>query len=247
VTEDSLIEQEISQYFAEFNPTAKQLGRLVTLVRGVHKWYGIEYGNAVEQATLVMAPGELSQLTPAAFDLLKRCRNHIWAFKVRLEDEYGVFYKETYEKLLDSLLSLGLIAEATQRQKLKGSRTVDELRSLLEVRGLPTKGKKDVLVNRIIECSSQAELDALVTDVILFRTTEEGDYAIQLIGELRWRVQKAFASAAIGTMRYFKDKQSPPTLPPGVLYDDGEVRITEEEVKQAAAELDLLLRQDEQE
>ena len=228
-------ELDVSEYFAEFNPTQKQLKRLASLVKSVHRVWGSDYW-AAERATLVIAPGELSQLTPAAYDLLKRCQGRTWAFKVQLEEKYGVFHKQTYGELFNLLLSLGLIVEATPRQKLKGRKTVKELCLLLKAKHLPIKGKKDELVDRAVKHLSPAELDALVADVILFRTTEAGEQATQVIDELRHRMSTSFFEAAKGTVKYSKAKEEPPpVLPPGVLYEDKELdfTITEADVDRA--------------
>ena len=236
-------ELDVSEYFAEFNPTRKQLKRLAGLVKSVHKVWGSDYSNygsrAAERSTLVIAPGELSQLTPAAYDLLKRCHGRIWAFKVQLEKKYGVFHKQTYGELFNLLLSLGLIVEATPRQKLKGSKTVKELCLLLKARHLSIKGKKDELVDRAVKHLSPAELDAFVTDVLLFRTTEMGDQSIQVIEDLRRRMFTAFYEAVRGTVVYSEVREEPSSgFPPGVLYEDKELgfTITEADVDRAIEE-----------
>ena len=221
-----MTEPNVSQWFVEFEPTPKQLRKLATLLKGIHTRWGIDYGDSFIEATLVVAPGELSQLTPAAYDLLKRCQNRIWEFKVGLDEEYGVFHKQTYGELFDLLLSLGLIVKATLRQRLKGSKKVEELRVLLKSKGLSNKGKKDKLVDRVLQSFSQEEQQSLVTDVILFRTTEAGDRAVQTIQELFPKMLSAFLDAVGGTMQHFEtEKETPPDLPPGVFYDDGEVRM----------------------
>ena len=223
-----MTEPNVSQWFVEFEPTPKQLRKLATLLKGIHTRWGIDYGDSFIEATLVVAPGELSQLTPAAYDLLKRCQNRIWEFKVGLDEEYGVFHKQTYGELFDLLLSLGLIVKATLRQRLKGSKNAEELRVLLKSKGLSNKGKKDELVDRVLQSLSQEEQQSLLTDVILFRTTEAGDRAVQTIQELFPKMLRAFCDAVGGTMQYFEaEKETPPDLPPGVFYDDGKVRTTE--------------------
>jgi hypothetical protein len=239
----AMTETDVSSYFAQFNPTQQQLKKLTSLVHKARKVWGHDYSNygqsAAEEAMLVVAPGELSQLTPAAYRLLKRCEGRIWAFKAHLGQEYDSFCKQTYEELFDLLLSLGLIAEATPRHKLKGSRTVKQLRSLLEAKGLSVKGKKEVLVDRIVNHIAPAELDVLIAHVVLFHTTGAGDQAIRVIDELHQRMRFAFFEAVRGSLRHFETtEKSLPSLPPGVLYDDGDVRITEEDVRLAIAEWD---------
>ena len=235
MNQQPLTVSDIVPYFAEFDPTQKQLKKLLRLLKSVQKSW--DYGrNAIEEATLIVAPGELSRLTIGAYQLLKRCQSRVWALKRRYEEQYGYPNKGKYGDLFNLLLSIGLIADVTPRDKLKGSMTVRDLKALLKDYELPTKGKKDQLVDRVVANLSKTELEALVADVILFRTTEAGDQAIQTLRGVHSRMLTAFPSARFGTSTYFQaEKESPPTLPPGVLYDDGEVRITEADVDRAIA------------
>lgn len=227
-------EPDVSCYFAEFNPTPKQLKRLTRLLRSVHKWWGVDYGDAIIQATLVVAPGDLTRLTPGATHLLARCRDRLREFKSGLDRQYDPFHKQAYRDLFSLLLDLRLIAHASSPQKLAGSTTVTDLRLLLKAKGLSDKGKKDDLVSRVVANCSSDELDRMVAGVILYRTTPAGDHALQAITDLQERMGQAFTAAVAGTMTYFEARKEPaPTLPPGVYYDDGDVRITEEDIQRA--------------
>lgn len=228
-----MTEPDIRQYFEEFAPTPKQLKELVRLIRSVHKSWGVDFGNALIEATLVLAPGSVSQLSPCAHDLLKRCQNRVWEFRVRLDARYNPFGRETYAQLFTLLVSLRLISDATSRDKVRGSNTVSHLRSSLRSMRLSNKGRKEDLVDRVVENLTSEELKALVSGVILYRTTDAGDRALGAVKELHPRVQTAFYAAVVGTREYFEHRQRRAEPPPGVLYDDGEVRITENDVAHA--------------
>jgi hypothetical protein len=223
-------EPDIGPYFEEFTPTPKQLRALVRLVRSAHKSWGIDFGNAFIEATLVLAPGDLSRLSPSAYDLLKRCQSRVWEFRVRLDERYRPFGNETYGQLFTLLVSLGLISDATSRHKLRGSNTVSDLRSWLRSRGLSSGGRKEELVDRVVENLAPEELEAQVSGVILYGTTGAGDKALGALRDLRPRVQAAFYAAVVGTRERFEHQQRPAELPAGVLYHDGDVRITEDDV-----------------
>jgi hypothetical protein len=236
------VQRDISHFFSEFRPTDGQLARLVSLLKGVHKQRGMDFGDSFIQATLIIAPEDLSRLTPSAYHLLKRCQGRVWEFKVQFGEQYGAFCTETYQELFDLLLSLGLIQEATLTQKLKGSRKVSELRGLLQSEGLSDKGKKDDLVARISASFAQKELSDLVSGIILYRTTDAGDRVLQMVDELLPKMRMAFYSAAMSTRDLFAERAKPiPELPPGVLYEDEEVRISEEDVERAVARWDRLM------
>lgn len=235
-----MTEPDIGQYFDEFAPTPKQLKELVRLIRSVHKSWGIDFGNAFIEATLVLAPGSLCQLSPCAYDLLKQCQNRVWEFRVRLDARYHPFGRETYGQLFTLLVSLGLISDATSRHRVRGSNTVSDLRSLLRSMGLSSKGRKEELVDRVVENLTSEELKALVSGVFLYMTTDAGDRALGAVKELHSRVQTAFYAAVLGTTERFEHQQRPVELPPGVLYDDGEVRITENDVGLALKRLETV-------
>jgi len=228
---------DISQYFTQFNPVPKQMKRLAKLLKDIHKWWGIDYHrlkDSIIEATLLLAPGDLSRLSPAAVDLLKRCQNRVWSFNVRLDSKYDPFHKQTYLELFELLLSLGLIAEVSLRNKLKGAKKVDDLRFLLKAKGVFDNGKKEELIDRVINNYSTDELENLLKGIILFNTTEAGNKALETIAELESKVGVAFRTALVGTRGYFEANKEPaPVLPPGVYYDDGEVRITEHDVGKA--------------
>jgi hypothetical protein len=227
---------DISRFFAEFNPAPKQITILAKLLKRVHKWWGIDYSglhDSVIEATLLLAPGDLSLLSSPAFDLLKRCQNRVWAFNVRLDSNYDPFHEQTYYELFELLLSLGLIEESSLPDKLRGTKKVNDLRFLLKARGVLDNGKKEELINRVIKNYSTAEVENLVKGSILFNTTKLGDKALQTIAELELRIRVAFQAALVGTMDYFEARKEPaPILPPGVYYDDGEVRITDDDIRE---------------
>ncbi|HNS49846.1 MAG TPA: SAP domain-containing protein [Anaerolineae bacterium] len=224
----------VSQYFSQFNPTPKQLRRLTRLLKGVHKWWGIDYGDSIIKATLVVAPGDLAHLTPGAIHLLARCRDRLREFKVDLDRQYDPFHKQTYRDLFDLLLSVGLIVDASPPGKLAGSTTVTDLRLMLRAKGLSDKGRKDDLVNRVVSNCTSDELDKMVAEVILYRATPAGDHALQAIADLQATMGQAFTAAVTETMADFEASKEPaPTLPSGVYYDDGEVRITQEDIDRA--------------
>lgn len=224
----------VSQYFSQFNPTPKQLRRLTRLLKGVHKWWGIDYGDSIIKATLVVAPGDLAHLTPGAIHLLARCRDRLREFKVDLDRQYDPFHKQTYRDLFDLLLSVGFIVDASPPDKLAGSTTVTDLRLMLRAKGLSDKGRKDDLVNRVVSNCTSDELDKMVAEVILYRATPAGDHALQTIADLQATMGQAFTAAVTETMADFEASKEPaPTLPSGVYYDDGEVRITQEDIDRA--------------
>jgi hypothetical protein len=229
-------------YFSKFGPTDSQLSQLVRLLKKVHTPWGMDFGDSLLQATLIVAPGDLSRLTPCAYDLLKRCQGRVWEFKVQVGEQYDPLHRETYQELFELLLSLGLIEETNLAQKLKGSRKVNELKVLLESADLSCKGKKDDLVARVLSNFPEEELTGMVSDVILYQATDKGDKAVEVIGELLPRMQMAFHAAAIDT----RDQSTGPRAPvsellPGVHYDDGDVRITSEDVDSAEELWDLLM------
>jgi hypothetical protein len=225
---------DISQYFSQFSPSPKQIKKIFKLLKSVHKWWGVDPGDSFIEATLLLAPGDLSQLSLAAYKLLKRCQNRIWAFNINLDDKFDLFSKQTYLSLFDLLISLNLIVEASLPSKIIGSKKVDDLRRLLKEKGLSDKGTKKELSDRLIQNFSAEELESLVNGIVLFHTTCTGDKAIKNIAELRWRVGLAFQAAKVGTMDYFETIKEPtPTFPAGVYYEDGVVRITEEDIARA--------------
>ena len=232
---------DISQYFAEFSPTPQQLRRLTVLVNHYHASYGSTSRNPTLEAALVLAPGNLSRLSQAAYDLLRRCQSRKWQFRVRLDERPDPFSRQTYGELFNLLHSLGFIAEASPCAKLWGSKKVEDLRSLLSSRGIPSGGRKEELVDRVAETLTPAELISLVDGVLLYVTTEEGDRALSAIRELSFAVTTAFMAAVAGTSEQYESQQEPQELPPGVLYDDGEVQISQSDVDEAEARLEQVL------
>ncbi len=216
---------DISSHFSEFKPTAQQLRAIEKAMKKGNKWWGTDYAEIETQnVALMLAPGELANLTPAAYDLLKRCQNRKWAFyrwsnNVR-QHNYGYPYKGTYGELAELLLSLDLIYEANSRQKLAGNSTVKELRELLQNRGLETRGKKDELVDRIMNNLSEPEIKNLTSGVFLYIATEKGENTLDILQEHIAKVISAFSEA----VRKFNsalviDRDAPPVSPPEELSD----------------------------
>ncbi|MFO7696575.1 MAG: SAP domain-containing protein [Anaerolineae bacterium] len=233
---------DVSGYFHDFGLNSAQLKRLAKLVEGVHRLWGVEYGDSVSLATLVVAPGALPSLTPGAVDLLQRCHERVRAFAVRLDRQYDPFHKETYQELFDLLISHGLVEDGSPVAKLSGSTTVQELRTMLRALGLSSKGNKEELVARYASSISADALEALISGVVLYRTTPEGQCALTTIESIRTKMARAFDQAVSATSGYYEAHTTPsPALPAGLLYDDGDVRITEDDVDAAMAAFDSVV------
>lgn len=232
---------DISQYFQAFSPTSSQLRRLRSLAKQACKRWGVFYTDEPLGAVLILAPGPLSELTPAAYELLRRCSGRRWSFKVSLTEKVSIYSNETYGDTFGLLESLGLIREGTLSQKIWGSTTVQELHSVLKDKGVGHSGPKDKLVQTVMDCVSQEVIQAWVGNEVWYETTEVGDQALDTINDLRCSVSAAFSQAAYHVWRELYGDQSPPSLPTGVLYDDGEVQITEADVDRALATWDRLM------
>jgi hypothetical protein len=226
-----MLEPDLSGYFAEFEPSPGQMKKLTAMVRRVHHWWGVEFGDAVIRATIEVAPGMLRRLSPGAVDLLRRCQGRTRAFNVRLDAGYDSFHRQTYRELFGVLLSCGLITDVSALDKLAGSTTVPQLRAMLHGLGVSTMGEKAQLVDRYASSVRTADIDNLVAGVVLYRATDAGDAALTSIRDLEARMDTAFNRAVSDTSRYYETQADPaPVFPPGVLFEDDEVRITEEDV-----------------
>jgi hypothetical protein len=65
----------------------------------------------------------------------------------------------------------------------------------------------------------------------------EGDRALDVIRDLHMKMWPALRQAAIHIWNTLYADREPEPLPPGVYYDDGVVRITEEDVKRATRQV----------
>lgn len=185
---------DLTPYFESFDLTPKQIGKIACLLKSRLNWWGIDNTDLTLEVAIIAAPDQLSELNPEAIELLRRCQGRVWAFKNRPDDRLGISQR-TFGQLFNQLLRLGLIAEGDTRQKLWGSKDVSQLKTLLQERGLPTTGNKNVLVERLIESLGREELNRLVADVTLFRATEAGLEALRVINELSFTVGGALWKA----------------------------------------------------
>ena len=226
---------DVAPYFEPFNLTPKRMGQISRLLKSRVTWWGIDDLGLTERIVLLVAPGNLSQLSPEAVDLLKRCKNRTWAFQIKSDDHYSIS-RQTYGALFAKLLNLGLIVEADARSKLKGSQTVDQLRGLLGRLGVSAKGNKDALVDRAIEHLSSSELEALTSRVVLYMTTSAGDDAIRAIQDLTEKVRPAISNALSANREHLGSIKPP--MPEHVPPDMAEV-YSEEEWQEIRALPDL--------
>jgi len=174
---------DLAPYLEPFDLTPKQIQRIARLVNSRLRWWGFDDTDLAQRVAIIAAPGQLSRLTPEAIELLRRCRNRVWAFQNGPDDRFGIS-RRTFGQLFRQLLKINLIVEGDARQKLNGSKNVAQLTALLQERSLPTKGLKETLVDRLIENLSPEELGHLVADVTLFVATQAGNEALRVLNEL---------------------------------------------------------------
>ena len=206
---------DLAPYLESFDLTPKQIQKIARLLKSRLRWWGFDDTNLTMRLVIIAAPGKLSKLTPEAIELLKRCQDRVWAFQRDVKGLFGIS-RRTYGQLFGQLLKLGLIAEGDIRQKLTGSKNVSQLKTLLQERGLPTKGNKNVLVDRLVENLSPEELSHLVANVTLFTATEAGHEGLRVLNELSIKLGGAIWKA-LAENRTQIDAQMPPIpekLPP---------------------------------
>lgn len=222
---------DLTPYFEPFDLTPRQIGKITSLLNSRLHWWGIDDTHLTLQVAIIAAPGQLSELNPEAIELLTRCQDRVWAFKNRSGDRLGISQR-TFGQLFGQLLRLGLIAEGDTRQKLWGSKNVSQLKTLLQERGLPTTGNKDVLAERLIVSLGREELNHLVANVALFRATKAGIETLRVINELSFSVGGALWKAIADNSAQIH-AQMPPI--PEILPADLAEVYTEEEWKEIRA------------
>ena len=222
---------DLAPYLESFDLSPKQIQKITRLLRSRVRWWGIDDTDLALRVAIIAAPGKLAKLTPEAIELLKRCQGRVWAFSCNPETRFSIT-RRTYGQLFSQLLTLGLVVEGDIRQKLKGSRNVLQLKSLLEEKALPTKGTKEVLLDRLVENLELEELNGLVAGVMLFVATEAGDKALNVLNDLSSRLGGAIR-VAIWESKLQINAQLPP-MPEKLPPDMREV-YTEEEWQEIRA------------
>ncbi len=81
--------------------------------------------------------------------------------------------KESSQNAIERFLSDGMIAEADLSERLRYKFKVSELKSILKKYNLPVSGRKDDLVERLVQTDSQG-MNELVADFNVYRCTEQG-------------------------------------------------------------------------
>ncbi len=203
-----MIDLGLTPYLKPFDLTPKQIQRITRLLKSRLRWWGFDDTDLALRVAIIAAPGRLSKLTPEAIELLKRCQDRVWAFQRDVNERFGIS-RRTYGQLFGQLTTLGLIIEGDVRQKLKGSKNIPQLKTLLQDRGLPTKGTKDVLLDRLVENLGQGDLSNLVADVTLFTATETGEEALRILNDLSIRLGGAIRVAIMENKPQI-DAQLPP-------------------------------------
>ncbi|QLQ06258.1 MAG: hypothetical protein HZY76_09555 [Anaerolineae bacterium] len=121
---------DLVPYLEPFDLTSKQIERIDRLLTSRLHWWGIDDTDLALRVAIIAAPGQLTKLSPEAFELLERCQNRVWAFHNKPDDHFGIS-RRTFGQLFCLLLKLDLIVEGNTRQKLSSSKKVTQLRSLL--------------------------------------------------------------------------------------------------------------------
>ncbi len=224
---------DVAPYFSHLNPSVEQLARITHEIEAQNHWWGVGNKRLIDTIAIVFAPGDLSQLSIEAFELLRRCQGRAKSFDLKGKDtDYG----QSCDAFIDrfrQLAEMGLVREADIRAKLKGSRSVGELRTLLSEQGLVAKGNKDDMVERLTNHLDADTLRDLTADIVLYTTTPSGDQAISTISKLSLQAYAPLSQALRANESYLENQRPP--LPSDI--EPSELELTDEDLE---ASLDVL-------
>ena len=87
-------------------------------------------------------------------------------------------YEINAESSLDKLIKEGFVTESKEKNTLS-SLNIPKLKSLLKSKHLKVGGKKDELIRRIVDNFTTNEIDSLVGEKVLIRSTSKGEKALE--------------------------------------------------------------------
>ena len=90
------------------------------------------------------------------------------------DDGWATVLKEPTEKALNWFIDNGFIKPAGISGKLDYKLKLPELKDLLKARGLKVTGKKDILIERLIEADASG-VEELVRGLEIFECSEKGE------------------------------------------------------------------------
>ncbi|QQR70876.1 MAG: SAP domain-containing protein [Methanolinea sp.] len=80
---------------------------------------------------------------------------------------------EPLEKAIEAFLKEGLLRVANLQEKMDAKFKLTDLKPLLKTRNLPVTGKKNLLIDRLIQADREA-IESLVTDVNVLICSDKG-------------------------------------------------------------------------